>query len=371
MKTIPLLRNSSLGLALLVGVSTLSAQTYTTQIITPPPGTSAAFASGMNNAGQVVGRTTVTTGSGKRTTTVRGPGFIWSGGSSAVLPPLAGQSEAEGTAASDAGLVVGGASIFTPVENSRATWWQDTGLGYQPRDWNDLVPTSWGITLLQASAISSDGQYVSFMAILGSPTERDVVVKVQLDTTGKIPLALDAYWDVCDIYGITSVRHDGAGLVLASGLGGPDVGNPGAFLWVKDGANAPVILDRHSSTDSLTGAWGVNVSGSMAGFRRNGSVDRAVVWNGAGAMSDLGTLGGSEATALSINSAGHVVGWASTKGKGKNDGPQHAFVWGGGGMVDLNNLTTSGPTLSQGRGINNAGQILCWSGGTSVLLTPQ
>ncbi|MBI1176106.1 hypothetical protein GC207_01560 [bacterium] len=370
MKTFSLLRNSCLGLALLAG-SSLSAQTYTTQTITPPSGTSAAYASGLNNSGVVVGRTIVTTGSGKKATTVRGPGFVWSGGTSTVLPPLAGQSEAEGTAASDSGLVVGGATIFTPVETSRATWWQNTGSGFQPHDWNDLVPSSWGMTLFVASALSSDGQYVSFMADLGAAGERDIVVKVQLDATGKIPLSLQSYWDVCDIYGVTSVRHDGAGLVVASGLGGPDVDQPGAFLWVKDGANTPVILSRYDASYSGSGAWSANTSGVLAGYVRNGSIDRAVVWSATGVMQDIGTLGGSEAVARSINESGLVVGWANTKGKGRNDGPQHAFVWNGGSMVDLNGLSGSSSTLTQGRAINNAGQILCWSGSTSVLLTPQ
>jgi probable HAF family extracellular repeat protein len=66
-----------------------------------------------------------------------------------------------------------------------------------------------------------------------------------------------------------------------------------------------------------------------------------------------------------------VVGWSSTKGKGKNDGPNRAFIWNGGNMVDLNTLMTSGPTVTKPRGINNAGQIIAWSGSTSVLLTPQ
>jgi probable HAF family extracellular repeat protein len=313
----------------------------------------------------------VTTGSGKKATTSRGPAFLWSGGTAVVLPALAGQADAEGLAASDAGLVVGGATIFTPVEISRPTWWENTGPGYQPRDWNNLVPASWGITLLLASAISSDGQYVTFMADLGAVGQRDIVVQVELDATGKIPVALVEYWNVCDIYGITSVRHDGAGLVLVSGLGGPDVDNPGAFLWVKDAAGNTSILDRHSYADSGTGAWGVALDGSMAGFRRNGSVDRAVVWNSAGTMSDIGTLGGFEAVAEAINDAGMIVGWATTPGKGRNDGAQRAFRWNGGTMADLNTLIVSGPTLTSGRAINNAGQILCWSGSTPVLLTPQ
>ncbi|MBI1176108.1 hypothetical protein GC207_01575 [bacterium] len=109
----------------------------------------------------------------------------------------------------------------------------------------------------------------------------------------------------------------------------------------------------------------------MTGFRRSNSAYQAVVWDADGTMSDLGTLGGSQSYAEAINDSGVVVGWSLTKGKGKNDGPQRAFVWNDGVMVDLNTLMISGPTVTKPRAINNAGQIIAWSGSTSVLLTPQ
>ncbi len=375
MNTISLLRKTCLGLALLAGAS-LNAQTYTTQIISPPPGTSACVGDAVNGAGQVVGRTTVVVGSGRKSSTVRGPAFIWSGGASAVLPPLSGRSEAESFAISDAGLAVGGGTYFTVLEDDLATWWENTGSGYVAHDWNDLVPAAWGVTLLRASGISGDGQYVSFLADTSAAGQRDVVVKVQLDATGKIPLAVEQYWDVCEIWGITAVNHNAAGLLQVTFMFDqyPQTSGLWATLWTKDSAGSIQTINLHPSSESQTVPWGVNSYGEVVGDRRNSTIERAVVWEPTGSsytMYDVGTLGGSESVAHSINDSGVAVGWALSKGKGGKDGPQRAFVWSGGSMVDLNTLTVSGPALTQGRQINNAGQILCWSGSTSVLLTPQ
>jgi probable HAF family extracellular repeat protein len=120
------------------------------------------------------------------------------------------------------------------------------------------------------------------------------------------------------------------------------------------------LIDLHSSVDQETGAWGVNGLGEVAGFRRNSTVDRAVYWNQNGVMQDIGTLGGAEATALSINDAGKVVGWAYTGGR---KSVSHGFVWHSStGMRDLNALKslteTSDFELTSASKINNAGQIL-------------
>lgn len=70
----------------------------------------------------------------------------------------------------------------------------------------------------------------------------------------------------------------------------------------------------------------------------------------------LGTLGGSLSSALDINLAGKVVGWADTA-----SGARHAFIWEAPhGMLDLNDLIPprSGWTLTHANGINEFGQIV-------------
>ena len=66
---------------------------------------------------------------------------------------------------------------------------------------------------------------------------------------------------------------------------------------------------------------------------------------------DLGTLGGSRSSAVAVNDAGQVVGWSGLDGAGA-----HAFSWtAAGGMIDLGTLGGSGSYASA---VNDAGQVV-------------
>jgi len=73
-------------------------------------------------------------------------------------------------------------------------------------------------------------------------------------------------------------------------------------------------------------------------------------------MRDLSTSGGDD-TAYGINDARQVVGQSRPAG-----GTYYAFITGtdGAGMTDLNSLVhlPNGATLTEARGINNAGQVI-------------
>lgn len=72
-------------------------------------------------------------------------------------------------------------------------------------------------------------------------------------------------------------------------------------------------------------------------------------------MTDLGTLGGPSGIASGAHASGPVVGWADTSG-----GAQHAFVYTGGEMADLNTLITPGTgwELDFALSVNGTGQIV-------------
>jgi probable HAF family extracellular repeat protein len=127
----------------------------------------------------------------------------------------------------------------------------------------------------------------------------------------------------------------------------------GTYIW-QNGAKQDVQglgFDAHG--------YAINDKGHVAGESRssNGSLEHPFV-NKNGVVTDLGLLpGGDRGRAWAINNLGSIVGY-SWPNPGTNQ--SHAFLYCGGVMHDLNVLApVSGWRLTQGRGINDAGQIIC------------
>ncbi|MBI5089730.1 MAG: PxKF domain-containing protein [Actinobacteria bacterium] len=105
---------------------------------------------------------------------------------------------------------------------------------------------------------------------------------------------------------------------------GPDVG----VLW--SAAGVPRSIGTLPSSGPWTegccsGALDVNDAGVVVGYGLvdGDDVSRAVVWNAASGLRDLGTLGGEDATAYAINATGTIAGESIVAGTGH----QHAAVW--------------------------------------------
>ena len=118
---------------------------------------------------------------------------------------------------------------------------------------------------------------------------------------------------------------------------------PRAFLWqggtMSRLPGVDIIISWAEGIDNNSRVAGTVGEPNTRGFR----------WK-AGAVSTLGTLGGSTSIAKAISEEGKVVGWST-----KSAGNTHAFVWRSGVMTDLRTL---GGSYSAAFGINGLGQIV-------------
>jgi probable HAF family extracellular repeat protein len=124
----------------------------------------------------------------------------------------------------------------------------------------------------------------------------------------------------------------------------PDCFLPLAFRWQEGVLTDLGVLP---GGDASTTTW-ISDTGLIAGQARIGLIDprfgfpewRAVLWE-AGQIIDLGTLGGNESSAFSVNNRGQVVGFSTNTISDPFSflaTQLRAFLWNDGGMQDLGTL---------------------------------
>jgi len=100
-----------------------------------------------------------------------------------------------------------------------------------------------------------------------------------------------------------------------------------------------------------TGSYGaaINDSGQVAGYApMPGAIWYPILYSD-GVVTNVDTIGGTQAAATGINASGQVVGWVANA-----DGVIHAFLYTGGSMIDLGAYGTESVAF----GMNASGQVV-------------
>jgi len=300
-------------------------------------GGSVSHASGINDAGQVVGYSYM--GAGAQHAFITGPNGV----GMRDLGTLSDTTNSIARGINDAGQVVG-SSYVTAEGTHHAFITGPNGMGM--RDLGTL-----GGNYSQAYGINGTGQVVGYSQTAGGATHAFItgpngMGMRDLGTLEIYPGSPMAGQSVA--YGI----NDAGQVVGLSNTGGR-----GAFWHAfTTGANGMGMRDLGTlNRDDFSNGNGINNVGQVVGVSLfSGAFITGL--NGEG-MRGLGDLGGRYSDASGINDAGQVVGWARTQ-----ELARHAFITGsnGAGMMDLASVVhlPDGRVLEQATGINNSGQVI-------------
>jgi probable HAF family extracellular repeat protein len=241
----------------------------------------------------------------------------------------------------------------------------------------DNIGCTLGNAISIALGINDSGQVAGYVSVTDAPfhasqyafrTAANQPINLTTDNLGTLGGTATYAWGI-----------NNSGQVV-----GHSATSSGAIHAFRTAANQPITAadDLGTLGERESRAYGINDSGQVVGSFSIGNdtahmashAFRTAANQPITAADDLGTLGGTQTVAYSINSSGQVVGHAQISG----DTAYHAFLYSDNGpMQDLNNLIPPdyGWTLSEATGINDSGQICatgCNSSGErhAFLLTP-
>jgi len=312
--------------AVTFGLTAASAQTYAIADL-GTLGTNASFATGINASGQVAGYSTSSTN----------VAHAWRYTSGVGLVDLGSFGGADNRAAgiNNAGQVTG----YSTDTNGGAH-----GFVFSGGVLTDIGGTASGSAVFPQH-INLAGKVGGFATDTNSNdsafllTAPNTFSNLGLIANATLPAASAAY-------GLNDF-----GVVV--GIGTSSNGFNRAFRSTANG----VLEDLGTLGGDGSWAYAINNSNQVAGTADFVSGDpHAFLFNDGAGMTDLGTLGGYTSTAFALDNSGNAVGTAEMVNR-----DLHAVLWPVGGAVrDLNELipVNSGWTLTEARGMNDAGQIV-------------
>ncbi len=296
------------------------------------PGGTASGANGLNDNGVVVGYSEVSLGIGHAIRWTKAGGMT-------DLGTLGSGTKSSANKINSAGQIIGQASTgpCSPACTYHAFSWTSPG----PKVDLGTLPT--GATT-ESHDINSSGQVVGY-AFTGPNC---------CAGHGFSWTQLGGLEDMGTLGGAESNAHDVADTGEVVGSSKIDALTDHATYWYAGGPLHDLgTLPGGSGSVALL----VNEDGDIAGSSGTGSgQNHAFFKPSGGAMIDIGTLGGTMSRPIAMNEDGDVVGYSTTA-----TGKQRAFYWNQtDGMTNLGVL--SGTTASQATDINDAGQVVGFSG---------
>ena len=138
-----------------------------------------------------------------------------------------------------------------------------------------------------------------------------------------------------------------------------DINRRGAIVGSTFVETSPPFLFAGGAQTNLGSAPGqaeaINGRGTIAGWAKGAGGYSHAFLDTAGALTDLGTLGGLTSRANALDDTGRVVGTADVAA-----GTAHAFLYRHGAMLDLNQLISgsSGWVLESASGVSDRGEIV-------------
>lgn len=305
-----------------VSVSVLPHYVYTKLPI--PSGKTSATPKAINESGTVVGF--AHNGNEAATNT---QAASWTEGVLTLLNPLSGDSGAQALAISNTGVVYGSSISNSGVK--RAVRWQGS---VNP---TDLSGFSSSFLADEATGVDDLGRI--FLARLNTTSQL---------YTGSVSTSLGSNRR------IASASNTGQSATGIDYEFGPNAWR--ALRWLNGaGTQLPALSGFVSSW-----GFGINRSGTVAGLSSPASgwsttTSRPTAWlAGSTTATDLGSFGAVGGLAYAVNNQNDVVGSATDPVRGGQ-----AFLWRGGGLLDLNKLVlVPDGILRSARAINNRGQIV-------------
>lgn len=308
---------ATLALGLLAPAA-LAAPSYAVTSLGTLPGTDSSVATGLNDAGQVVGYSGVG---------YSAQAFVWQSGATTALGNLPGGSYSYGYSINGSGVVAG----YGNASGGAARAYQTVG----------GTPTDLGVNSSYPNNAIAYGINASG-AVVGK-SEGGINARA-IEWSGGTASVLDS----TDYRNTFAYGVNDSGVVV--GYGNKTGKADQALLWSGVGGALTVLPSLADPLGYGSFATGINGSGQVVGAS---GLD-AVLWSG-GVATDLGNLDPTGySVANAINAAGLAVGTSY------GDAANRAFLWNGTSMVDLNSLIdpASGFTLVDARGINASGQIV-------------